>query len=196
MCTWAAGTLPHPTAVIRHLSPTKHAAYDIILSIFIIFASLERTFKRLNHVSPLKNRFKGGCLSFQKNGDEEPRYINTQTVFHPIHPPHNPDSFLRNQERCTRCVTSCSSSVFNSFQTINYRRKRHRLGSKCFSEPMALVPSQHHESTSYDERIWRIIMPLCRAGFSVRTSNSYYLVVRWRETGNEKSAFFIFSRQS
>ena len=82
--------------------------------------------------------------------------------------------------------------VFNSFQTINYRRKRHRLGSTCFSEPMALVPSQHHESTSYDERIWRIIMPLCRAGFSVRTSNSYYLVVRWRETGNEKSAFFIF----
>ena len=35
-------------------------------------------------------------------------------------------------------------------------------------------------------------MPLCRAGFSVRTSNSYYLVVRWRETGNEESAFFIF----
>ena len=35
-------------------------------------------------------------------------------------------------------------------------------------------------------------MPLCRAGFSVRTSHSYYLVVRWRETGNEKSAFFIF----
>ena len=113
------------------------------------FASLERTFERLNHVSPLKNRFKGGCLSFQKNGDEEPRYINTQTVFHPIHPPHNPDSFLRNQERCTRCVTSCSSSVFNSFQTINYRRKRHRLGSTCFSEPMALVPSQHPTSRIY-----------------------------------------------
>ena len=196
MCTWAAGTLPHPTAVIRHLSPTKHAAYGIILSIFIIFASLERTFKRLNHVSPLKNRFKGGCLSFQKNGDEEPRYINTQTVFHPIHPPHNPDSFLRNQERCTRCVTSCSSSVFNSFQTINYRRKRHRLGSTCFLSQWLLFPPNITSLRHTMSVFGGLSCLFVGQDFLFVHQTHSYLVVRWRETGNEKSAFFIFSRQS
>ena len=116
----------------------------------LYYCCIVRThFQEIKPCLTLKKQIQGRLPILSENGDEEPRYINTQTVFHPIHPPHDPGSFLRNQERCTRCVTSCSSSVFNSFQTINYRRKRHRLGFTCFSEPMALVPSQHPTSRVY-----------------------------------------------